>query len=503
MEQPTLQELIQLGAVDTEFFNKTFFPRAARLASPSFAPRLNSALENPRHRLLNVKVFRGGTKTTRLRMYTAKRVAYGISRTIMYVGASEDHAKRSVQWLRSAIEPKLGKDGVTRASPFAETFQLEVTKKGESELRIRHGVDGHDVWLIGVGITGNVRGINFEDYRPDLILLDDVITDESAATAEQRKKLSDLIMGAIANSLISAVEEPNAKLVMLQTPLDEDDASGRAERSAEWHTESFSCWTKETEDLPIEQQISSWPEMFPTESLRAQKAAAIHDNRYSVFAREMECKIVSSETSAFKVNWLQRYDAPPKTGICIISVDPVPPPSPIQMAKGLRNKDFEAISVIARSEGAYYVLDYETHRGHEPDWTMAKIFEYVARFRPQGVVLEMVAAQRYLEFMLRKEMERRRVYVPIKPTEIGGRSKYARITAALTGPATHGKLFCAPHHTELIRQFEAYGIGYKGNDDLLECVANGVAELTNPFLELAADDFDDVTEEFPLRHVCP
>jgi hypothetical protein len=503
MEQPTLSELIQLGAVDTEFFNRTFFPAAARLAPPVFAPRLNAALENPNYRLLNLKVFRGGTKTTRLRMFTAKRIAYGISRTILYVGASEDHAKRSIQWVRSNIEPKMGGDGVERATPFAETFGLTITKKGESELRIRHGIDGHDIWLVGVGITGNIRGINFDNYRPDLILLDDVLTDESTATAAQREKLSDLIMGAVANSLISKVEEPNAKLVMLQTPLDEDDASGRAEKSREWHTEEFSCWTEETKHAPVEEQISSWEAMFPTATLRQQKIDALHDNRYSVFAREMECKIVSAESAAFRRDWLRRYDAPPKSGVCIIAVDPVPPPSPTQMASGLKTKDYEAIAVVARHDGAYHVLDYAMHRGHEPDWTMAKIFEYVQRFRPQAVVIEMVAAQRYLEFMLRKEMERRRIYVAVKPTEIGGRSKFARIMASLTGPASNGKLFCSNEHHELIKQFESYGVGYKGNDDLLEAVANAVAELTNPFLELAADEFDDVTEEFPLRQVCP
>lgn len=499
----TLPEIIKLGAVDTEFFNRTFFPRAARLPSPSFAPRLNAALENPAYRLLALKVFRGGTKTTRLRMYAAKRIAYGISRTVLYIGASEDHAKRSIQWLRTQIEPKMGADGVERAPVFAETFQLSIDKKGENEIRLFHGVDRHPVWILGVGITGNVRGINFDDYRPDLILLDDVTTDESAATAVQREKLSDLIMGAVANSLISAVEEPNAKLVMLQTPLDADDPVGRAERSSEWHTEEFTCWTPETRDLPVEDQVSSWPEMFPTETLRKQKLNAIKDNRYSVFAREMECRIVSVETASFRPEWLKRYDTPPKTGVCIISVDPVPPPSPTQMASGLKTKDFEAISVVARSGADYYVLDYALHRGHEPDWTTAKLFEFISRYRPQGVVMEMVAAQRYLEWFLRKEMERKRVYVPIKETQIGGKSKFARIISALTGPASQGHLYCSDRHTELIRQFSSYGVGYKGNDDLLESVANGIAELTNPYLELAAEEFEDVTEEFPLRRICP
>lgn len=505
--QPVSQaELLQLCAADTELFGKTFFPKAMRSQSPAFAPRLNAALENPNYRLLNLKVFRGGTKTTRLRVFAAKRIAYGLSRTILYVGASESHATRSIQWMRSQIEAKIGADSVARRGPFAETFDLRLEKKGEAEIKIFHGVDAHPIWLLGVGITGNIRGINFEDYRPDLILLDDVITDENAATGPARDKLSDLIMGAVANSLISAEEEPNAKLVMLQTPLDSDDASGRAEKSSSWHTESFGCWTPETEDLPIENQISSWEALFPSETLRKEKRAAIADNRYSVFAREMECKITQAERLSFPARWLKKYDVAPRTGTCVLSLDPVPPPSDKQLAKALKGKDMEAMSVVSRSNGEYYVLDYAQSKGHEPDWTANKMFEFMSLYRPQCLVISLVSAERYLKWYLEQEMARRRNYLVIKEAKIGGQSKFLRITNSLSGASSQGKLNCSKEHHEFILQYESYGIGYKGLDDLLESVANGVAELTNPFLELSADEYKELDNEiaaFPLRRSCP
>src|SRR5262245_22185504 len=121
-------ELIKLCAADSDFFAHTFFPKATRAISPPFSKQIWSALENPKHRLLNIEVFRGGAKTTRLRIFTAKRIAYGISRTILYVGASESHAVRSVQWLRSQIEPLIGADGTAQPSAFAATFGLRPGK---------------------------------------------------------------------------------------------------------------------------------------------------------------------------------------------------------------------------------------------------------------------------------------------------------------------------------------------------------------------------------------
>jgi hypothetical protein len=516
-QQPLLSDprIINMAAVDLDFFCHTFFPRAFRGKSPDFAGRLDAALENPLHRLLNLRVFRGGAKTTKLRGFMARRLAYGTSRTILYIGASEGHATRSVQWLRGQIDAKMGKDGVKRATPYAQTFGLVPGKKWqEQEIEVVQQVpraDGtfleRNYWIMGVGITGSIRGINFDDYRPDLIILDDVLTDENAATPAQRESVNNLIMGAILNSLAPATEEPNAKLVMLQTPLDGDDASARAEQSSEWHTEVFSCWTPETEDLPIGSQKSSWESRYPTETLTKQKRAAIAENRYSIFAREMEVRLVAAETRSFVPQWLRKYDEPPREGVCVMSIDPVPPPSEAQLKKGLKGKDYEAISIVARSKGHYYLLDYAINRGHDPSWTSAKFFEFIFRYRPQCCVLSLVAAERYLKWFLEQEMARKRTYLALKEAPIGKVSKFNRITAAIHGAANQGRLWCSPQHAEFILQFESFGIGYKGHDDLLESVSNGVAELSNPFLELVAEGKDPLSDEgmedFPLAHACP
>lgn len=506
-------ELIRLCAVDSDLFCHTFFPEAFRDTSPSFDTSIWRALENPLYRHLSLRVFRGGAKTTKLRGYIAKRIAFGVSRTILYVGASEGHATRSVQWLRGKIEPRMGADGVSRATPFAQTFGLKPGKKWqEHEIEIVQSVPKADgsfeerkFWVMGVGITGSIRGINFDDYRPDLIVLDDVITDENAATEPQREKLIDLIMGALKNSLTPATEEPNAKLVMLQTPLHSEDASAKAEKSPEWHTESFGCWTKDTEDLPTDLQRSSWESRYPTLTLRKQKLAATIDNRYSVFAREMECKLVAAETLSFRPNWLRRYKEPPRIGATVISIDPVPPPSDIQLAKGLKGKDFEAITAVGRGPDGYYLLAYDLNRGHDPEWTAAKFFEYKLRFRPQCCVLSLVSAERYLKWFLEKEMTRRRSYLLLKEAPIGGKSKFNRIISALSSVASQGKLWCHETHSEAILQFESYGIGYKGLDDLIESWANGIAELVNPYLELANGEFyvDDDLPEFEAVRACP
>src|SRR5262245_61650989 len=299
-ETVSTDELIKLCAVDSELYGRVFFPKTFRQESPPFATEMWEPLENPNARLVNLVQFRGGRKTTTLRTFASKRIAYGISRSILYIGASEADAIRSVIWIRNRVD---------RNKFWSDTFGLRPGRKWEeTQIEIEHVGFGHTVWVLAAGVSGSLRGINFDDYRPDLIIVDDPQTDESAATEAGREKTKDLILGAVRNSLAPETDEPNAKLAMAITPQHPDDVSQLALRDPEWHSLVFPCWTSETMDLPTEQQESSWPARFPSETLRAQKSAAIHRNKLSIFAREMECRLISKETAQFKPFWLNIRD---------------------------------------------------------------------------------------------------------------------------------------------------------------------------------------------------
>jgi len=271
-----LRELVLLAAVDNDLYCRTFFPKTFRQKAPPFDKEIWDALDNPADRFVNVLGFRGSAKTTRARAFLSKRVGYGVSRTILYVGANEPAALRSIRWLKNQVE---------KNTFWAQTFGL---KKGgkwtDEQIEIVHDKLDHPIWIIGVGITSSgIRGINFDDYRPDCIILDDILQDENSATSEQREKISDLVLGAIKNSLAPATEEPNAKLAAFNTPQHSQDFSAEARNSPMWKTIEVPCWTKETLDLPVLQQVSSWEERYPTETLRAEKLEAIRVNRLSIF----------------------------------------------------------------------------------------------------------------------------------------------------------------------------------------------------------------------------
>lgn len=204
------KEAVLLGATSLALYGKLFFPKTFRQTSPGFHEAIGQALDDPKKRQVSIEVFRDGAKTTLLRTFASKRIAYGISRTILFVSASQGHSILSIRWLKRAVEHN---------HLWAKTFRLRKGSKWtDDHIEILHEALDTPITVIALGITGQVRGINVDDYRPDLIICDDTSTDEAATSADQRNKQTSLVFGALINSLAPASECPEAKAVILDTP---------------------------------------------------------------------------------------------------------------------------------------------------------------------------------------------------------------------------------------------------------------------------------------------
>lgn len=479
VEQLDPAELVQLAAVDSDLYGRVFFPKTCRQPSPEFHREMDRVLDDPRNRYVSFQVFRGGAKTTKLRLFTSKRIAYGISHTILFVGKSQDHAVKSVEWLMRAVE----------YNPFwAKTFQLQKGRKWTStELEILHGVERFPIRVIALGITGSIRGVNVEDYRPDLIVLDDPLDEENTATPEQRAKIEDLTYGALFKSLAPASEAPDATIALAQTPLHPEDLSERTMRDPSWASVRFSCFDSRGE--------SAWPERWSTEELLREKEAHIQRNQLSLWLREMECKLVTQENAAFKVEWLREHVVPPEAGITYIGIDPTPPPRDGNSLRVNEKLDDAVIMVIRVLEGTIYVCEYYLAKSPDPEEFVNKFFELALRWRPMLVGVETTLFQRMLKWYMEKEMLRRRQFFTIVPVE-DKRKKETRIIQTITRYAANGRLSLAREHSELKEQYGAFQAGATGQrDDMLDALTIAMG-LINPALEgiTLEGDFEVIDE---------
>lgn len=474
-----VQEAIELGAVDTNFYGHYFFPKAFRQKSPPSHVELDAALESSTDRFVSAEMFRGMAKTTKLRCFVSKRIAYGISHTILFVGKSQDAAVKSVEWLMRAVEFNW---------LWSNTFNLQKGAKWTtSEVEIIHGTDQYPIRVIALGITGSLRGINIDDFRPDLIVVDDPCDEENTATPESRKKMDDLFFGALAKSLAPTSEIPEAKMVLLQTPLNESDLISSCAKDSQWRHLHFGCFTEAGE--------SRWPERWSTKELLDDKEAHIARAQLPLWLREMECKVISEETAAFSLDYLQYWDILPEYGTTYIGIDPTPPPKDGDRSRITKRHDDSAIVVVMVSQSKVFLADYYITKSPDDAELINKIFEMVLRWRPIITGVETHLFQRMLKTQIDREQLRKKIFFAVHSIE-DKRKKETRIRQAIGNRVALRTLYAHKSQREFLDQYSGYPD--VSHDDILDALSIALS-LINPAVEgvVIEGDYEEI-EDKPL-----
>lgn len=455
----TAREAAELGASSFIAYGKLFFPRTFRQRSPPMHEVIGKALYGAA-RYNAFEIFRDGAKTSLLRVFASQRIGYAISRTIMYVSVSQLHACFSVRWLKRQVEHN---------TKWAQTFGLRKGSKWTDEwIEILHGIEETPITVLAMGITGQIRGFNPDDFRPDLIIIDDILNEENTATPEQRKKIEDLLFGALLNSLAPASEAPWAKAVFLQTPFNKDDCIEKCLRDPQWNGIRFSIFDEEGN--------SRWEDRWPTDVLRKEKEAHIRRSQYRLWMREKECKIVAGEDKAIDVTKLKYFDVLPEYIDSVIAIDPA--------SSDKEAADDHAICALGFKGVDVYLLDYKLAKGVMPDKAANDFFQLVLLYNPRKAAVETIAYQRVLKWYLEQEMVKRRIFVAIDAIQ-DKRSKATRIMQALPGLVSYGHFWIRPGMEEFVTQADDYDPGIKNPaDDLLDAIATGITAM-NPALRSA------------------
>lgn len=443
------KEAVELGATSLTRYGRLFFPKTFRQSSPVFHEEIGRALMNRDYRNVGIEVFRDGAKTTLLRTFTSQRIAYGISRTILFVSASQGHSILSLRWIKRQVEHN---------RIWTQTFRLRKgTKWSDDHIEIIHEALDAPITILALGITGQLRGFNIDDYRPDLIICDDTSTDEASNSVDQRNKQTNLVFGALFNSLAPRSEAPDAKAIILDTPKSKFDLIESLEEDEDWKFFRYGIFDSEGE--------SRWPERYPTEELLAKKQSEIKVGRLAIWMREKECKVIAEELCSFKQENLLFWETLPEQPTYVISIDPA--------SSEEQEADDNVVMVTAFFRDEVYVVDYKAAIGQNPEMVLATIFEFARRWRPLGIIVEAIAYQRVLAWYIEKGMREQRVYLPVYKIQ-DRRRKPDRIVQALGETSGYQRLRCLPSHTKLIEQFTEYSPTARMHDDVLDALAMAI-----------------------------
>lgn len=367
-------------------------------STPPFHFKMLDGLVSGSKRQLNI-CHRGSGKTTLMGEYTPLYLAcfneipnFGEVSGMIYVSDSMENGVKSLrknlqyryensEFLQSLLPPK--------KQIFTDNYIEFCNTKGK-KLGIRL-----------FGATTGVRGVKIFGKRPQLALLDDLISDSSAKSAADMAMIKEVVYKGINYAL-----DPNHyKIILNGTPFNRQDILLEAIASGVWQVNAYPIC--ERFPVPKEQFRGVWEDRFPYEYVKEQYDSAVGNGKLDGFQQELMLRINSSENRLVQdeeIRWYSRQTllSAKQNFNFYISTD--------FATSAKQSADYSVISVWAyNSNGDWYWVD-----GVCEKQTMEKniddLFHLVQEYSPLLVGVEVTGQQGAFIQWLQKEMMLRNIY---------------------------------------------------------------------------------------------
>lgn len=244
--------------------------------------------------------------------------------------------------------------------------------------------DGKKLIIKGYGAKTGVRGAKEMGTRPQLAILDDLISDEDARSSTVISAVEDTVYKAVTYAL-----HPKKNIIIWSgTPFNAKDPLYKAVESGAWAVNVFPVCEK----FPCEREEfrGSWPDRFNYDYVLQQYSIALETGQLHTFNQELMLRIMSEEDRMIKdsdIGWYNRelliknrhaynfyittdFATSEKTGA-----------------------DYSVISVWALSaEGYWFWVDGVCER-QLMDANINDLFRLAQKYKPQSVGVEVSGQQ--------------------------------------------------------------------------------------------------------------
>lgn len=434
---------------------------------------------------LSIAAPRGSAKSELIVfIYLFYCIAYKKKRHVVIV--SNTFAKASKHLENIKMELKDNPD-IKRAFPG-----IKIRKDAEGDSVLRHA-DGFEMRILckGVDQIGSIRGEKFGQYRPDLIIGDDMEDDELVKSQERRAKLRE----DFDTALIPAGDS-GTQYIFIGTVLHDDCQIARLV-SADFYPEYTKLFYKALYEENGE-RVSLWPEKWSIADL-----LQMMKDKPLTFAKEMQNDPVAGSNTRFKREDFRRWDI--KDGSYILYDDAGKPFSSGRLGdckaaiacdlawKEKREADRSVLMPGLLTPNSEILIDtYVNETGMRPDRLEELLFIMEARLRKLtgGVVpvgFEKAMLENVTQWLLRQAMKKRNVWLLTKEL-VWDTDKNTRIETRLQPRYSQHAVFHRSGMGDLEYQLERFPYGSK--DDLADAAQGLVQLLQYPKTQKKATEDD-------------
>lgn len=442
---------------DPEFFIQFFLGDQLTHPVPAFHVEIFAEMIHGDVLRLVVAVPRGHAKTTLAKLGCVWYLLFSDFRFVLYVSGSHDLVVPYVNDIAGFF------DAPNFVSVFGEVQWLK-RQDGVGIYKFRIPSIGKTCILRGLGSGQRVRGINVDNERPQLAIVDDAEDDEDVETDAMHQKMMKWWFGPF----LKCLNQFNNKIIVSGNLLSSRSVLYRLLQSKEWRSFLYGCIRKDGTPL--------WPDLWPIEKLQADFREYEANGMASRWFAEMMNQptaegggIIKSDEICYKP---ARLNTDVKYGF--ITVDPA-----------ISKENWaDRAAVVAHgwveSETQWQILETFATRGIDPTALFWKIIDMASTWGFRAIGVENAAMQGILEhhFNHLKMLHNLWQYVFV-PLHTHNRSKTERLAAwaaELKESKTRKALYALTAGDYVCtQQLLMYEPMRKDNeDDVIDCAAYGV-----------------------------
>jgi len=463
-------ERIYIGKKSPLHFASVYLDHYLSHKFPSFHFDLSKKLDDDEITRLLAIAFRESAKSVFAGLiYPLQCICYKKRNFIIYASDSGSSASNQMAPLIHELQTntKIKED-------FGELFlEPETEFKISKKKTIRDFVTANDIRVLGVGIGTKVRGERHLQYRPDLLICDDMESSDKMKSELGRKRAYDWLK----TEALPAMNQDYGKAVVIGNMLHYDCLVARLEKEVKpdgiWdllkvpiRTNNHSNWPSRyvLTDSEAKEINSKLPEekrdlrVISIEKIKQDKGTLVYNQEYQLIP-------LKDEDSIIKRSWVRYYDQinPQFIKQMVIAIDPA--------VSEKQTADKTAITVWARNvENNYYLLDFINERLSFDKQVRAirNVYRSYQEFNPV-ILLEDVAYQQ----ALRQHLVRQHG-LPVKPVKPKGdkRSRLMEVSVYFE----NGLVFVKKNHDDVIAQL--INFGFEKHDDLVDSTIYGIKGLS-------------------------
>lgn len=283
-----LTDVLARCYLSTEMSNKTLFPDRFSLPYTDLHRQIFKILDDDSIQQAAIIAPRGFGKTSNCTIgYPAKNILFRQRKFIVPVSATATSAVLQAENLKREL---------TNNREVKALFGDLTTKQFARD----QWVTSTGTMVMPRGAGQQIRGILYDRFRPDLIVVDDLEDSEAVCSDEQRKKLKEWFFADLCNSIDRSRKD--WKIVVIGTILHEDSLLVSLVNDPSWHSIKLSICDDEYN--------SNWPDFLSTEQVKKLAADYEHRGLLDVFFREYMGVPISFKDAVFRKEYFKYYEEP-------------------------------------------------------------------------------------------------------------------------------------------------------------------------------------------------